>query len=49
MRPEGSSSPGVARGVGGFGPEVTVDDGEARRELGYVDRVGIVEGLAELR
>jgi nucleoside-diphosphate-sugar epimerase len=29
--------------------EVTVDDGKARRELGYVGRVSVQAGLAELR
>ncbi len=31
-----------------FGREVTVDDGRARRELGYVGKVSIAAGLAEL-
>ena len=30
------------------GREVTVNDAKARRELGYVGRVGRAEGLAEM-
>lgn len=34
--------------IGLMGQEVTVDDAKARRELGYVGKVSVAEGLAEL-
>lgn len=45
-----TSPPPVTRGaITALGTEVTVSDAKARRELGYQGRVGLAEGLAELR
>lgn len=45
-----TSPPPVSRGaLAAFGTEVTVDDRKARRELGYVGKVSLADGLAELR
>lgn len=45
-----ATPPPVSRGaIAALGTEVTVDDARARRELGYVGRVSLAEGLAEMR
>ncbi len=45
-----SHRPALTRtAVGLLGHEVTVDDGKARRELGYRGRKSVEDGLAELR
>lgn len=45
-----TTPPPVSRGaIAAFGTEVTVDDAKARRELGYVGKVSIAAGLAEMR
>lgn len=42
--------PPVSRGaIAAFGTEVTVDDRKARRALGYLGKVSILDGLAEMR
>lgn len=42
--------PPISRGaLAALGTEVTVDDAKARRELGYVGKVSLAEGLAEMR
>jgi nucleoside-diphosphate-sugar epimerase len=46
----GAGPPVLSRtGVRLIGEEVTVNDGKARRELGYENVIGVEEGLAELR
>lgn len=45
-----TTPPPVSRGaIAAFGTEVSVDDGKARRELGYAARVSLAEGLADMR
>lgn len=42
--------PPISRGaLAALGTEVTVDDAKARRELGYVGKVSVADGFAELR